>query len=137
MVQLTSLAVFVALMGATSAYQKGLDMKMEQTFIKQNNVKYVTYDESVLKSVPTEHDWRNYKGVNYCSPIRNQHIPQYCGSCWSMGSSSSIADRFNIHNSRQGTPAVSHYFSPQEIIACAGCGDCQGGTAVCVNAYAT
>merc|ERR1712065_46353 len=30
----------------------------------------------------------------------------------------------------------SYYFSPQEVIACAGCGDCGGGTAVCVNAYA-
>lgn len=79
-------------------------------------------DEAAL---PENVDWRNMNGVNYVSWTKNQHIPQYCGSCWSQATTSSLADRFNIKYYSQNYTPVG--LSAQAVVNCHAGGDCSGG----------
>jgi cathepsin X len=43
------------------------------------------------KDLPAAHDWRT--GPVSLTPVRNQHIPVYCGSCWAHGKEESRREK--------------------------------------------
>ena len=47
-------------------------------------------------TLPSEWLWSNVRGSNLLTTIRQQHIPQYCGSCWAQAAASSLSDRIKI-----------------------------------------
>lgn len=88
------------------------------------------------EDVPATVDWRNMDGVNYLSWNKNQHIPQYCGSCWAQGSTSAIADRFNILNKGTQKESAPVGLDAQVIVDNQAGGSCDGGNPGGVYKYA-
>jgi cathepsin X len=74
---------------------------------------------------PDDFTWGNKDGVNYLTPSLNQHIPQYCGSCWSHGSVSALADRIKI---ARGAKGIDIQLSVQHMLNCGNVGSCHGGS---------
>eukprot|EP00532_Pseudo-nitzschia_australis_P005146 CAMPEP_0168186390 /NCGR_PEP_ID=MMETSP0139_2-20121125/14399_1 /TAXON_ID=44445 /ORGANISM="Pseudo-nitzschia australis, Strain 10249 10 AB" /LENGTH=384 /DNA_ID=CAMNT_0008108379 /DNA_START=113 /DNA_END=1267 /DNA_ORIENTATION=- len=79
------------------------------------------------EDLPDNLDWRNVDGESYTTHSLNQHIPQYCGSCWAHGALSSLGDRIKI--ARNGTGDEIN-LSIQYILNCATAtaGSCHGGS---------
>ena len=84
-----------------------------------------SWEEVDSSSLPDNWDWRSMNGTNYLSWNKNQHIPVYCGSCWAQGSTSALADRFNIMlGDKNPTPVA---LDAQVIVNCRAGGSCEGG----------
>lgn len=78
-----------------------------------------------LEVYPDEFTWCDKDGKNYCTPSRNQHIPQYCGSCWAHGAVSALQDRIKIARNARGVDVI---LSVQHLLNCGNVGSCNGGT---------
>jgi cathepsin X len=66
-----------------------------------------------VSSLPESYDIRNLGGRSFATDNRNQHIPQYCGSCWAHAATSALSDRINIL--REGATPFVH-LAPQVIV---------------------
>lgn len=84
--------------------------------------------------LPKEVDWRDMDGKNYMSWNKNQHIPRYCGSCWAQGTTSALADRFNIMDKLSNPTPIG--LNAQVIVNAYAGGSCDGGDPAKVYEYA-
>jgi cathepsin X len=84
------------------------------------------------KALPSNFTWANQHGLNMLTETLNQHIPQYCGSCWAHGTLSALADRIKIDRfkkARKGEavgPDIN--LSVQHMLNCGNAGSCHGGS---------
>merc|ERR1712227_710232 len=62
---------------------------------------------------PADFTWCNKDGVNYCTQSVNQHIPQYCGSCWAQASMSALSDRIKM---ARGAKGIDIQLSVQHVL---------------------
>jgi len=101
---------------------------------------HITSPLPKMEDAPASFDIRAVSNINYASPDRNQHIPQYCGSCWAHGTTSALNDRFQMARKN----AFPHVFlSPQQLVNCIpppkdktqGAGGCLGGDPADVYPY--
>jgi cathepsin X len=77
------------------------------------------------EDLPEAFNWADVNGTSYLTKSLNQHIPQYCGSCWAHGSVSALGDRIKIARKAQG---VDINLSVQHILNCGNVGSCHGGS---------
>lgn len=84
------------------------------------------HEKISLLDLPKSWDWGDVNGRSYLTKSQNQHIPQYCGSCWAFGALSSLSDRIKIARGGKGADIM---LSPQFILNCATkvAGSCNGG----------
>lgn len=81
-----------------------------------------------LEDLPEQFTWANVSGQSHLIFHFNQHIPQYCGSCWLHGGMSTFADRIKIARGNRGADIIP---SRQFVLNCGGevAGSCHGGSA--------
>lgn len=88
---------------------------------------------SLTEDMPFNFNWCTMGESGYCTRSLNQHIPQYCGSCWAHASLSALADRFKIKRARIGDSELGTdiQLSVQHLLNCGSkAGSCWGGAII-------
>lgn len=127
-------AIFVSLVAMSAAFSRmrvrpgGAVWDKNQTLaagLKWNHSPTRSHQD--LPPVPANAtvNWCDVNGQSFCTPILNQHIPQYCGSCWAHASVSALGDRIKIAQRGRG---MTINLSVQHILNCGNVGSCMGGS---------
>eukprot|EP00929_Paragymnodinium_shiwhaense_P032369 TRINITY_DN17948_c1_g3_i1.p2 TRINITY_DN17948_c1_g3~~TRINITY_DN17948_c1_g3_i1.p2 ORF type:complete len:415 (+),score=49.74 TRINITY_DN17948_c1_g3_i1:65-1246(+) len=114
----------------SKAVQESMGIKYRGNYSDSHESLHVVahgHDTVVLdaKNLPKQFSWCNRGGKSFCTMSRNQHIPQYCGSCWAHAALSALADRIKIARNGEG---VDINLSVQHLLNCGNVGSCHGGT---------
>jgi cathepsin X len=115
---------------ATCSFQSELwddsqDLEIENNHHSPLPITYIDSDD-----LPDAFSWDNVDGVSYLTRSLNQHIPQYCGSCWAHATMSALADRIKIARGAANNGGDDINLSIQYILNCGSehAGSCHGGS---------
>lgn len=77
-----------------------------------------------IDSLPSKFDWRKNNG-NWTTPIKNEFLPIWCGTCWDYAAVGQVESWWKIHNNK---PDTIIDLSEQFILSCSDAGSCDGGS---------
>lgn len=99
--------------------------KVKESYTSPLPYTYVDTDE-----LPDSFTWGNVGNQSYLTHSLNQHIPQYCGSCWAHAALSAFSDRLNIASRTHNNNIDEINLSIQFVLNCGGnvAGSCHGGS---------
>ncbi|CAK8985389.1 unnamed protein product [Durusdinium trenchii] len=94
-------ATCLLLLGSASSANHGY--RSSRPWLPRDMPKDVVTAEMLVAEddLPENFDWRNVNGRNLVTSDVNQHIPQYCGSCWIHGTTASLNDRIKVMRNGQ------------------------------------
>ena len=94
--------------------------------VNKNSIPAIKYPN--INDLASSLDWRWHNNHRWTTWTRNQHIPNYCGACWAMASTSAFSDRLmilihdNNNNNNNSTNSSSlrpeWSVSPQVLLDC-------------------
>ena len=120
-------AVAALTVGVASSQKRMNEIKILEGHDRPEHVLSALPHEYISEAaLPKSFTWGNVDGTNYLTHSLNQHLPQYCGSCWAHGSVSALADRIKIAREGKGEEIN---LSIQFILNCGTevAGSCHGG----------
>ncbi|PSC75212.1 Cathepsin Z isoform A [Micractinium conductrix] len=128
---LLAAAALPAAVDAGCKKRRRTDLPAEELSFNHQPAPQLSPDE-----LPRELDWNDVNGTSMLVPSWNQHIPQYCGSCWLHGTTSMIQDRLKIVKGGVGPDVM---LARQVVLNCGafhGYGQgCDGGDVIDVVRY--
>eukprot|EP00670_Eutreptiella_braarudii_P005367 CAMPEP_0174288410 /NCGR_PEP_ID=MMETSP0809-20121228/20443_1 /TAXON_ID=73025 ORGANISM="Eutreptiella gymnastica-like, Strain CCMP1594" /NCGR_SAMPLE_ID=MMETSP0809 /ASSEMBLY_ACC=CAM_ASM_000658 /LENGTH=304 /DNA_ID=CAMNT_0015385559 /DNA_START=14 /DNA_END=925 /DNA_ORIENTATION=+ len=132
---ITPVFLLVLCLGATATYRSEF-RPVAGHFEKGLVSSALPHTYTDFSALPQAWDWRSVNGTTYTTRTLNQHIPQYCGSCWAHGALSALADRIKIARKARGNDIT---LAIQYILNCGteAAGSCHGGDHLAVYDFIT
>ena len=96
---------------------------MDQPILIQQSDSFEDCSQLSIINTPAEFSWKEYEGLDLCTPARNQG---QCGSCWAFGGIGAIEGVVNV---QEGYKNIDLDLSEQYLLSCVpAAGSCNGGS---------
>ena len=106
-------------------YTLGIFHPPVMTEIPQFSVNEDDASSIALIDTPEYFNWMDYEGQDWTTPVKNQAIPVFCGSCWAFAALGALESVINI---REGIADLDLDLSEQYVLSCLpAAGSCRGG----------